>query len=65
MNDLNTLLKFSEALLLNTSTNHVGVKDSLVSPYSIRASFIECCGPEFVYAPLFHEKTLLEVYKNC
>ena len=57
-------MKLGEALLLNISINvdHGDMKDSLITaPQSVKASFVGCCGPEFLYTPLFHEKTLQEV----
>lgn len=58
-------MKYSEALLLDTCVDQVGqraLRDSFVTtPHSIKASFLECCGSDFVYTPLFHEKTIQDV----
>ncbi len=57
-------MKLGEALLLNISisVDQKDVKDSFVTaPHSIKASFVECCGPDFMYTPLFHEKSLQDV----
>lgn len=57
-------MKLGEALLLNVgiSADQRDLKDSFVTaPHSVKASFIECCGAEFMYTPLFHEKSLQEV----
>lgn len=62
--DLNKIMKLGEALLLNicTTVDQKDMKDSFVTtPHSIKASFVECCGSEFMYTPLFHEKSLQEV----
>ncbi len=41
------------------------MKDPLVAaPHSIKTSFIECCGPDFMYTPLYHEQTVHEVIMN-
>lgn len=57
-------MKLGEALLLNICSNfdQKDMKDSFVTtPHSIKASFVECYGPEFIYTPLFHERSLQEV----
>lgn len=60
--DLTKIMKLGEALLLNIGISQRDLKDTCVTaPHSIRSSFIECCGPEFIYIPLFHEKTVQDV----
>jgi hypothetical protein len=57
-------MKLGEALLFNVGVgvDQKDVKDAFVTgPHSIKASFTECCGPEFMYTPLFHERSLQEV----
>ena len=60
--DLTKILKLGEALLLNIGIGQRDLKDFFVTaPHSIKSSFIECCGPEFMYTPLFHERSVQDV----
>lgn len=67
-NDLKKVMKFGEALLLDSYVNSVSqssMKDSSVTAlHSIKTSFMECCGPDYIYTPIFHEATLEEVIVN-
>ena len=59
-NDLDKIMKLGEALLLNLSIEKDMKESFVMVPHSLRASFIEICGPELVYTPLFHEKMVCD-----
>ena len=44
-----------------TKKRHFSEDSLMFSPNFIRASLIECCGPEYCYGQVFHEKRIQEV----
>lgn len=64
--NLHLTLNDAESLLMSnaaTKRHHFSEDSVIFSPNFIRASLIECCGPEYCYIPVFHEKRIQEVSK--
>ena len=59
---MNRTIKQGEALLVNDTIDESAMKDHFMNvPHSVRASFTDCCEPEFIYTPVFGEEALMQV----